>query len=105
MRAVTNSSRITFMRCSRGSGTPRFQKHRLTPARGDYKKRNIVESGETMEEIGRDVKEFILREFLQGEDPDALTDSTPLITGGILDSLATLKLVAFLEERFKVTVA
>jgi acyl carrier protein len=58
-----------------------------------------------MEEIARGVKEFILREFLPGEDPDALTDSIPLITGGILDSLATLKLVAFLEERFKITLA
>jgi acyl carrier protein len=58
-----------------------------------------------MEEIGHKVKEFILREFLPGEDPEALTDSTPLIAGGILDSLATLKLVAFLEEKFKVTVA
>jgi acyl carrier protein len=58
-----------------------------------------------MEEIARNVKEFILQEFLPGEDPAALTDSTPLIAGGILDSLATLKLVAFLEERFKVTLA
>jgi acyl carrier protein len=58
-----------------------------------------------MEETGRNVKEFILREFLPGEDPAALTESTPLIAGGILDSLATLKLVAFLEEKFKITVA
>jgi acyl carrier protein len=58
-----------------------------------------------MEDIARSVKKFILQEFLPGEDPDALTDSTPLITGGILDSLATLKLVAFLEEQFKITLA
>lgn len=58
-----------------------------------------------MEDIRGSVKEFILREFLPGEDPEALTDATPLIAGGILDSLATLKLVTFLEERFKVTVA
>ena len=50
------------------------------------------------------IKEFILAEFLPGEDPSALTDSTPLITSGIIDSIATLKLVAFLEERFHVTV-
>jgi acyl carrier protein len=50
------------------------------------------------------IKEFILAEFLPGEDPAALTDSTPLVTAGILDSIATLKVVAFLEERFKVTV-
>jgi acyl carrier protein len=55
-----------------------------------------------MAEISEDVKEFILKEFLPGENPKELTDSTPLITGGILDSLATLKLVAFLEERFEI---
>lgn len=57
-----------------------------------------------MEQINADVKEFILKEFLPGESSENLTDSTPLITGGILDSLATLKLVAFLEERFKIQV-
>ena len=49
------------------------------------------------------VKTFILREFLPGENPDELTEATPLITGGILDSLATLKLVAFLEDHYSVT--
>lgn len=48
------------------------------------------------------VKEFILREFLPGESPDNLTDTMELITAGILDSLATLRLVAFLEETFGV---
>lgn len=48
------------------------------------------------------IKSFILEEFLPGEDPAALTDSTALVTGGILDSLATLKLVAFIEEEFGV---
>jgi len=48
------------------------------------------------------VKTFILERFLPGEDPAALTPTTPLITGGILDSLATLELVAFLEERFHI---
>jgi acyl carrier protein len=46
------------------------------------------------------VKEFILAEFLPGEDPDELKTDTPLITGGILDSIATLKLVMFLEEHY-----
>jgi acyl carrier protein len=56
-----------------------------------------------MEEIKRTVKAYILKEFLLGENPDELTDSTPLITGGILDSIATLKLVAFLEDRYELT--
>jgi acyl carrier protein len=52
------------------------------------------------EEIIQSVKQFILTSFLPGEDPQALTNSTQLITGGILDSLATLELVSFLEEKY-----
>ena len=55
------------------------------------------------DDIKQAVKQFILDEFLPGEDPNELTDDTPLITGGVLDSIATLKLVLFLEERFGVT--
>lgn len=57
-----------------------------------------------MQEVKEIIKDYILQEFLPGENPAALTDSTPLITGGILDSLATLKLVVFLEERFKIQI-
>jgi acyl carrier protein len=57
-----------------------------------------------MMEIERIVRDYILREFLPGEDPSELTGETPLITGGILDSISTLKLVVFLEERFGITV-
>lgn len=54
------------------------------------------------DEIRAQVKTFLLDTFLPGENPDELTDQTPLISGGILDSIATLKLVMFLEERFKI---
>jgi acyl carrier protein len=57
-----------------------------------------------MDAIKDAVKSYILKEFLPGEDPNELTDSTPLVTGGILDSLATLKLVSFLEEQYGITV-
>jgi acyl carrier protein len=57
-----------------------------------------------MQAIANVVRDFILHEFLPGEDPNELTDQTPLITGGILDSISTLKLVVFLEERFGVTI-
>ena len=50
--------------------------------------------------IRQAVKEYILKEFLPGEDPAQLTDDLPLISGGILDSIATLKLVMHLEEKF-----
>ena len=57
-----------------------------------------------MQDIGNKVKEFIMNEFLPGEDPDQLMEDTPLISGGILDSLATLKVVSFLEENFDIKV-
>lgn len=52
--------------------------------------------------VGVTVKQYILKEFLAGEDPDELTESTPLLDSGILDSLATLKLSTFLEEEFDI---
>lgn len=57
-----------------------------------------------MNDIQSTVHQFILSEFLPGEDPAELTDDTPLITGGILDSISTLKLVVFLENEFGVTI-
>lgn len=52
------------------------------------------------DEIRDRVRAYILKEFLPGEDPEQLTDTLSLIDGRILDSLATLRLVAFLEETF-----
>lgn len=55
-------------------------------------------------EIRETVRGYILKEFLPGVPASELTDTTPLISGGILDSLATVRLVAMLEERYKVEV-
>ena len=57
-----------------------------------------------MDELRDTIHAYILDEFLPGEDPDELTDETPLITGGVLDSISTLKLVSFLEDKFEVIV-
>lgn len=50
------------------------------------------------------VKAFVLREFLPGEDASELKNDTPLMTSGILDSIATLKMVTFLESEFDISV-
>src|SRR4029078_7935066 len=55
------------------------------------------------QEIKSTVKTYILNEFLPGEDPAALTDSTPLVSTGILDSIALLNAVGFLEKQFEIT--
>lgn len=55
-----------------------------------------------MDNVQAQVKQFILDTCLPGEDPRNLTSETELKESGILDSLSTLKLVTFLEERFGV---
>jgi acyl carrier protein len=57
-----------------------------------------------LDDIKAAVSSFILREFLPGEKPEALKGNTQLITQGILDSLATLKLVSFIEDKYKIVV-
>jgi acyl carrier protein len=57
-----------------------------------------------MDPISETVKGYILDEFLPGADAAELTSETPLITGGVLDSLATIKLVAFLEEQYGIVI-
>jgi len=56
-----------------------------------------------MTDVTQQIKDYIMSEFLPGESPDELTDDTPLISGGILDSIATLKLVMFMEETYRVS--
>ena len=55
------------------------------------------------DKIRSDVRRFILDNFLVGEPPESLLDSTSLLTTGIVSSLATLELVAFLENQYGVT--
>ncbi|MBI1800811.1 MAG: acyl carrier protein [Chloroflexi bacterium] len=56
----------------------------------------------TIKEIEQAVTQYILKECLSGAKPGELTSSTPLITGGIVDSLGALNLALFLEDQFKI---
>ena len=53
-----------------------------------------------MDEIRETIRQYILEKFLPGEAPEILKNDSDLKEDGILDSLSTLKLVAFLEERY-----
>ena len=57
-----------------------------------------------MQNMKEEIREFILSEFLPGESAANLKDDTLLRTSGVLDSMATLKLVSFVEERFGIEV-
>jgi acyl carrier protein len=57
-----------------------------------------------MENMKDEIRQFILTEFLPGEVASNLKDDTPLLTSGILDSVATLRMVTFLEEHYGIKV-
>ena len=50
------------------------------------------------------IREYVIGDILEDQDVGELTDSTPLISTAILDSVAVLKLVLFLEETFSICV-
>jgi acyl carrier protein len=53
-------------------------------------------------EIKTAVRQFIAENVQLGVHQTTLEDTTPLVTGGLIDSIGMIGLVAFLEERFKV---
>ena len=55
-----------------------------------------------MAEIREILRSYILREHLPDVDPDELTDDTELIDSGIIDSIARLRLRAYLEDEFDI---
>jgi acyl carrier protein len=57
-----------------------------------------------MDNMNEEIRQYILSNFLPGETAANLRDDTPLRTSGILDSVATLQLVSFLEEHYGIEV-
>jgi acyl carrier protein len=53
-----------------------------------------------MSDTKETIRQHILTTYLPGESAANLRDDTPLRTSGILDSLATLSLVSFVESEF-----
>jgi acyl carrier protein len=53
-------------------------------------------------EVKGPVRRYVQENFFLGAGPNRLDDATPLITGGIVDSIGMIGLVAFLEEKFKI---
>jgi acyl carrier protein len=53
-------------------------------------------------EIKDAIRTFILTHYLQGEAPANLRDDQRLVSSGILDSLATMELVGFVQRQFRI---
>jgi acyl carrier protein len=53
-----------------------------------------------MGDVKEIIRQYILSTYLPGESAENLRDDTPLRSTGVLDSLATLGLVSFVEREF-----
>jgi acyl carrier protein len=54
--------------------------------------------------IRSDIRVFIVDSYLLGDESVKFTDSDSFMSRGIMDSMGILELVAFLEQRFGITV-
>jgi acyl carrier protein len=54
-------------------------------------------------DIKSDVRGFVVENFIPVGFEVPLDDSTPLITGGLIDSIGMIGLVRFIEGRFGIT--
>lgn len=57
-----------------------------------------------MQDVKERLRQFIVSTYLPGESPENLRDDTRLLSSGVLDSLATLGLVAFVEKEFELEI-
>ena len=56
-----------------------------------------------MDKVKQKIKEFIIENFLFGEESD-LNDDTSFLEEGIIDSTGVLELIEFLEEEFEIEI-
>lgn len=57
------------------------------------------------EAIAREIKDFVVTNFLFGQQGAGLADDQSFLESGVIDSTGVLELVAFLEERYGIAVA
>jgi acyl carrier protein len=53
-------------------------------------------------EIKSEIRAFVAGNYLPDAPADTITDSMPLITSGIIDSIGMLGLVDFIESRYAI---
>ena len=57
-----------------------------------------------MDEITEVVRNYIVREYLEKDDERTITETTPLISGGIVDSFSMVSLLRFLEKKYSIDI-
>jgi acyl carrier protein len=55
-----------------------------------------------MDDINTVVRNYIIREYLPEGDDRQITETTPLISSGIVDSFSMVSLLRFLEKKYAI---
>lgn len=57
-----------------------------------------------MDELSKMVRDYVIKEYLEEGDDREITETTPLITGGIVDSFSMVSLKRFLEKKYSIQI-
>ena len=57
-----------------------------------------------MDDLHKTILDYVRREYIEEEDDRPLDVTTPLITGGIVDSFSMVSLKRFLEKKYEVKI-
>ncbi len=57
-----------------------------------------------MDELTQVVLNYVKREYLEEGDDREITETTPLISGGIVDSFSMVSLKRFLEKKYAIQI-
>lgn len=52
-----------------------------------------------MDDLKKAIRDYVVKEYIEEGDEREITDTTPLISGGIVDSFSMVSLKLFLEKR------
>ena len=55
-----------------------------------------------MDQLTEVIRNYIVKEYLEDGDEREVTETTPLITGGIVDSFSMVSLLRFLEKKYSI---
>ena len=57
-----------------------------------------------MDELKQMVLDYVKHEYLEEDDDRVVAETTPLISGGIVDSFSMVSLKRFLERKFNIAI-
>jgi acyl carrier protein len=57
-----------------------------------------------MDEVQSAIRDYVVKEYLEEGDDREITETTPLISGGIVDSFSMVSLKRFLERKYGIQI-